>query len=95
MKTVGIRELADHASAVVGEVTDTSLPVVITKRGQPVAVLSAIDETAWEDFILTHSPAFAAQRKEAEDAFTWGERGRPLMEVIAELAEEDGASSRA
>ncbi|MGO9407834.1 MAG: type II toxin-antitoxin system Phd/YefM family antitoxin, partial [Acidimicrobiales bacterium] len=44
MATIGIRELANHTSAVVDEVNRTGRPALVTKNGRPVAVLAAIDE---------------------------------------------------
>lgn len=38
-KTVGIRELKNRASRIVDEVRETDEPYVVTKRGEPVAVL--------------------------------------------------------
>ena len=38
-RQVGIRELKNHASRIVDEVRETEEPYVVTKRGEPVAVL--------------------------------------------------------
>jgi prevent-host-death family protein len=33
-------------------------PVVVTRRGRPVAVLRAVSDEDWEDFVVSSSPAF-------------------------------------
>jgi prevent-host-death family protein len=33
-------------------------PVVVTRRGRPVAVLRAVSDEEWEDFVVSSSPAF-------------------------------------
>jgi prevent-host-death family protein len=33
-------------------------PVVVTRRGRPVAVLRAVSHEEWEDFVVSSSPAF-------------------------------------
>ena len=44
-------------------------PVIVTRRGRPVAVLSAIDAEEFYDYVLAHSPEFVAGRKAAEERF--------------------------
>jgi len=50
---------------------------------------SAIDAEEFYDYVLAHSPEFAAGRKAAEKRFARGEYGKPLDHVIAELDAED------
>lgn len=48
-RTIGIRELKNQASRIVDEVREDETPYVVTKRGEPVAVLrpwSAEDDSA-------------------------------------------------
>lgn len=91
MDTVGIRELAERASAVVSEVQRTGHPVIVTNRGRPVAVVSAIDEDAFYDYVLAHAPEYVRDMRETEDRYARGESdSRPLHEVLAELADEEG-----
>jgi len=33
-------------------------PVVVTRRGRPVALLRVVGEAEWEDFVVSCSPAF-------------------------------------
>ena len=95
MHTIGIRDLANRASAVIGDIERTQDPVIVTRHGRPVAVVSAIDEDALYDFILATAPEYAQNMRDAEAAAERGERnGIPLDQVIAELeAEEQGTAS--
>jgi prevent-host-death family protein len=90
MDTVGIRELADRASAVIGDVDRTGKAIIVTNRGRPVAVVSPIDEDAFYDYVLAHAPEFALDMREAEERYAKGDSdSRPLEEVLAELDEDD------
>jgi len=89
MTTVGIRELANHASAVVDEVNRTGRPALVTKNGKPVAVLAAIDEDALLDFALENAPEYVRSMKQAKREIAKGERGRPLEDVLADLEKEE------
>ncbi|MGH3899147.1 MAG: type II toxin-antitoxin system Phd/YefM family antitoxin [Pseudonocardiaceae bacterium] len=93
METVGVRDLANRASAVLDELEQGGQPVIVTRRGRPVAVLSAIDAEEFYDYVLAHSPEFAAGRKAAEERFARSEFGEPLDDVIADLDAEDNPSS--
>lgn len=33
-------------------------PVVVTRRGRPVALLRVVSDAEWEDFVVSSSPAF-------------------------------------
>ncbi|MGH3420242.1 MAG: type II toxin-antitoxin system prevent-host-death family antitoxin [Streptosporangiaceae bacterium] len=68
-------------------------PVIVTRRGRPVAVLAPIDAEAFYDYVLAHAHEYVAGRRAAEDRFTRGEFGRPLDEVLAELDEDQGGAS--
>jgi prevent-host-death family protein len=90
MDTVGIRELAEHASAVVSEVERTGHPVLLTRRGRPVAVVTAIDEDAFYDHVLANAPEYVRDMREAKERYAQGESdSRPLDEVLADLGEQD------
>jgi len=89
MATVGIRELANHASAVVDEVNRTGRPMLVTKNGKPIAVLAAVDEDALLDFALENAPEYVRSMKRAEREVAKGERGRLLEDVLADLEKEE------
>jgi prevent-host-death family protein len=67
MDMVGVRELSHRVSALLDQMQQDRRPVVITKHGRPIAVLSPIDEDAFYDFVLEHAPEFVASRKAVED----------------------------
>ena len=58
MKTIGIRYLKAHASAIVRRVREKRERYVLSNRGEPVAVLSPVDpprhtggrEDAWDEW---------------------------------------------
>lgn len=85
MDSIGVRELAERASAVVAEVERTGEPALVTRRGRPVAAVVPIDVEELRDFVLANAPEFAAGRREAEAEIARGLRGVPLAEVLAEL----------
>jgi prevent-host-death family protein len=84
MPTVSIRELARNASGVVSRVARTGRPALVTRHGQPMVAVVPIDEAELEDFILSKSPAFAADLANAEQALAAG-KTRPASEVFDEL----------
>ena len=56
----------------------------------PVAVVSAIDEDAFYDYVLAHAPEYAQDMRAAEARYARGKsESRPLGEVLAELDEGD------
>lgn len=83
--SVGIRELAERASAVVSEVTDSGRPMLVTRRGQPVAAVVPVDEDELLDYVLAHSPEYVADMRTADNTIAAGERGRPMEEIFAEI----------
>ncbi len=93
MDTVGVRDLANRASAVLDGLEEGGQPVIVTRRGRPVAVLSAIDTEQFYDYVLAHSPEFVAGRKAAEERFARGEYGERLDDVLAELDADDKPDS--
>jgi prevent-host-death family protein len=94
MDTVGIRELGERASAVVGDVERTGHAVLVTRRGRPVAVVSAIDEEALLDFVLAGAPEYVRGMRAAEDAYAAGtSESRPLADVLAALAAEEAGEN--
>lgn len=44
--------LVNRASALLDELRNGGQPVIITRHGQPVAVLSAIDAETFYDYVL-------------------------------------------
>lgn len=91
MGTVGVRELAERANAVVADVEATGEPAILTRRGRPVAVLLPLDEEEFSDDVLAHAPEYVRDMRAADEAIARGERGTPLDEAFALLdAEQPG-----
>lgn len=89
VETVGVRDLANRASAVLDQLEQGGKPIIVTRRGRPIAVLAAIDAEEFYDYVVAHSPEFVAGRRAAEERFARGEYGQPLDDVLAELDAED------
>lgn len=56
MKTVTVRDLQKRVRECVDVSQDDR--VVITRRGQPAAILIGVEGRDWEDIVLQGSPAF-------------------------------------
>ncbi|MGH3504747.1 MAG: type II toxin-antitoxin system Phd/YefM family antitoxin, partial [Nocardioidaceae bacterium] len=55
MDTVGVRDLANRVSAVLDELEQGGQSLIVTRRGHPVAVLSAIDAEEFYDYVLARA----------------------------------------
>lgn len=69
MAEIGIKELKNTASRVIGSV-ERGERVVVTKRGRPAAVIMSIDEA--EDFVLAHADEFVRMRMAGRRAHAAG-----------------------
>lgn len=94
MQHVGVRELVNRASALLDEMEQGGQPVIVTRRGQPIAVLSPIDAEAFYDHVLATVPEFARGRETADQEIARGDTGVPLADFIAELDTEDSSGRR-
>lgn len=86
--SVGIRELAKNASRIVEQVEGTRQPVLITRRGKPIAALVVIDQDALEDFILANVSEFIGDMARADDALASGDT-RTLEDVMRDISDDD------
>jgi prevent-host-death family protein len=84
MGTIGIRELSRNASQVVGRVSTTGSPMIVTKHGRPVAAIVAVDPEALEDFVLATAPEYVAARRAADADLVAG-RTRPAAAVFDQI----------
>lgn len=87
MSAIGVRELGRNPSKVLDELAERRRPILITRRGRPVAVLMPIDPDEVEDQVLAHAPEFIADRAEAEADLRSG-RTVLLSKLLPELGEE-------
>ena len=69
MAEIGVKQLKQSASEVIGRVESGSA-YVITKRGRPAAVLLPIDEA--EDIVLANANEFVRMRRLGRAAYAAG-----------------------
>ncbi len=82
MPVVNMRELARSTSRVIGAVTRTKRPALVTKGGRPVAIVTALDADEFEDWILANAPEFVDAMREADADLAAG-RTTSLEEYLA------------
>ena len=70
--TVSIRDLSRRAGAIVRRVRATGEPVIVTYRRRPMAILTAVDAEAVEDWVLGNAPGFRASLREADEDLATG-----------------------
>jgi PHD/YefM family antitoxin component YafN of YafNO toxin-antitoxin module len=58
MSTIGVRELARHASSIINDIEQNKEPALVTRRGRPVIYMLPVDSEEFEDFVLAHAPQF-------------------------------------
>lgn len=72
MATVGIRELANNASAVVDEVARSGRPALVTRHGKPVAAVVPVDEDDLLDWVLDNAPEYVRSMQSADEDLAAG-----------------------
>jgi prevent-host-death family protein len=89
MKTVGVRELKQNASAVIADVVAGEV-VTVTSRGRPVAQISPLAKDTVRG-LIDAGQARAAKHPLSDLAPTPGLRpgARPLSDVLRELRDDD------
>ncbi len=93
MSTIGIRELAKNASAIVSNIEQTREPALITRRGRPVAYMLAVNSKEFEDFLLTHAPEFIEGMATANGELAAGETVS-LADIRLDLNADQSPSGR-
>jgi antitoxin YefM len=73
MSTIGVRDLARHASSIISDLEQTREPALITRRGRPVAYMLPVDSEQFEDFVLAHAPEFVEGMAAADAELAAGE----------------------
>ena len=84
MPFVSMRDLQRQTAKVVDEATESGKPVVVTRNGKPVAILTAVDEQTFEDFLLARLPNLAADTREALESADAGS-AREAKEIFADM----------
>jgi prevent-host-death family protein len=93
VSTIGVRELARHASSIINNIEQNKEPALITRRGRPVAYMLPVDSAEFEDFVLAHAPQFIEGMATADVELTAGETVS-LADVRAELEADKPPSDR-
>jgi prevent-host-death family protein len=93
VSTIGIRELARHASSIINDIEQNKEPALITRRGRPVVYMLPVDSTEFEDFVLAHAPQFIEGMAAADIELAAGETVS-LADVHAELEADSPTSGR-
>lgn len=70
MREIGVKELKNNASRVIGEV-EAGERVIVTKRGRPAAVIMSMEEA--EDFVLANAEEYVRMRLEGRKEHEAGE----------------------
>ena len=82
MVVVTMGELVRSTSRVVDAVHRSGKAALVTRGGRPIVALIPIDEDAFEDSVLAHSPAFVASLRTADADLRRG-RAISLDEFLA------------
>ncbi len=93
MSTIGVRELARHASSIINDIEQNKEPALITRRGRPVVYMLPVDSVEFEDFELAHAPQFVEGMAAADGELAAGETVS-LADVRAELEADEPPSDR-
>jgi PHD/YefM family antitoxin component YafN of YafNO toxin-antitoxin module len=88
MSTIGVRELARHASSIINDIEQNKEPALITRRGRPVVYMLPVDSAEFEDFVLAHAPQFIEGMAAAGSELAAGETVS-LAEARAELEADE------
>jgi PHD/YefM family antitoxin component YafN of YafNO toxin-antitoxin module len=93
MSTIGVRELARHASSIINYIEQNKEPALITRRGRPVVYMLPVDSAEFEDFVLAHAHQFIEGMAAADSELAAGET-MSLADVRAELEADEPPSDR-
>jgi PHD/YefM family antitoxin component YafN of YafNO toxin-antitoxin module len=88
MSTIGVRELARHASSIINDIEQNKQPALVTRRGRPVVYMLPVDSEEFEDFVLSHAPQFVEGMPAADRELAAGET-RSLADARAELEADE------
>lgn len=93
MSTIGVRELARHASSIINNIEQKKEPALVTRRGRPVVYMFPVDSEEFEDFVLAHAPRFVEGMAAADVELTASETVS-LTDVRVELETDELQSDR-
>jgi prevent-host-death family protein len=73
MASITMRKLVRDTASVIDELSETGEPVLIVRKGQPVAALVPVDREQVENIALATAPDFKASLTRADEAAAAGE----------------------
>ncbi len=91
MSTVGVRELARHASSIINDIEQSKEPTLVTRRGRPVVYMLPVDSEQFEDFLFANAAQFVDGMTAADDELAAGETVS-LAEVRADFETDESRS---
>jgi len=87
MKFANVRELKNKTSEILRKAEKEA--VIITSKGKPRAIVTAISEEDFEDYLLENSPALLDVLKEAREEYL-AEGGVTLKEYLSKRKKRHG-----
>lgn len=87
MSTISVRDLQRNAKVIFDALEEDGVPLVITRRGLPVAALVAVNQQEAEAYLLASAPELIENRNSAEKAGLEG-RTIQLSEALLEFEDE-------
>ncbi len=91
MSTIGVRDLAKRASAIINDIEQSKEPALVTRRGRPVVYMLPVDSEEFEDFVLSQAPQFVAGMGSADTELAAGETVS-LASVRGELETDESVA---
>lgn len=92
MAMISVRDLQRNAKDIFDKVEGDSEPMVITRRGRPIAALMPVNQIQAEAILVSTSAEFIESREHAENARSEG-RTVSLQQVLSEATEQLGENS--
>jgi antitoxin (DNA-binding transcriptional repressor) of toxin-antitoxin stability system len=93
MAAITVRKLSRDTASVIDTLEATGEPVLVVRKGKPVAALTAIDAERVEDIALSSAPEFVNILAKADEAADAGET-KTLAEIFPQEAAEQSESWR-
>lgn len=84
MATVGLRTLSRETRKVIEQLEESREPVLILRRGKPIAALVAVDGENLNQLLIEGLPEFIEERRQADEELGDAQT-RPLAEVMKEI----------
>jgi prevent-host-death family protein len=94
MPAITMRKLSRDTADVLDRLKESREPVLITRKGQPVAALSVVDAERAENLILATAPRFKEAMAHADEAASMGQ-AKTFDEIFPTKSQSDRAEPQA